>query len=66
MKEPSRVKNTSFMPRIKFYRSLLFLTGMYLNLLGPFNKMEIVFLFFPNSLLHSFLGKKRILIWTAA
>ena len=34
------------MPRIDFYRSLLFLTGMCSNLLGPFNKMEKVFLFF--------------------
>jgi hypothetical protein len=34
------------MPRIDFYRSLFFLTGMYSNLSDPFNKMEKVFLFF--------------------
>jgi len=35
------------MPRIDVYRSLLFLTGIYSNLWGPFNEKEKVFLFFP-------------------
>jgi hypothetical protein len=33
------------MPRIGFYRSLLFLMGIYSTLLDAFNKKEIVFLF---------------------
>jgi len=34
------------MPRIGVYRSSLFLIGIYSNLLNPFNKKEIVPLFF--------------------
>jgi hypothetical protein len=34
------------MPRIDFYRSLLFLIRVYSNLLAPFNKKGIVFPFF--------------------
>jgi hypothetical protein len=34
------------MPRINFYRSLLFLIRIYSDLLAPFNKKGIVFPFF--------------------
>jgi hypothetical protein len=39
-------KNTTSMPTIGFYRSLLSLMGVYARLLGLSKKKEIVFLFF--------------------
>jgi hypothetical protein len=53
------LKNTSFMPKMGFYTSLLFLMGIYSYLLRPFYKKEMVFLLFSNWLPHSFLGKHR-------
>jgi hypothetical protein len=34
------------MPRIGVYRSLLLLTGIYSNLLDPFDRKELIFSFF--------------------
>ena len=47
------------MPRITFYRSLLFLIEIYSNLLDHFNKKEIVFHFFL-ILFHYLFAKKQM------
>jgi hypothetical protein len=41
------VKQYKFYARRNVYRRLLFLTGVFLNLLDPLNKKEIVFPFCP-------------------
>ncbi len=54
------LKDYKFYAKIRFYNSLLYLTGIYSNLLNPLNKKEMVFLLFLLRFHILFFAKKQM------